>query len=126
MWRSMRIPNVVLSSAEAEYCAQCEGGMDAVFLANLLSEMQIPVTSPVRMWCDNRSAIAMANSLKSSIRSRHIDIKYHYVRELVEREIVTLEWVASGEMLADILTKPLGRMMFAALCSRLLCDERAQ
>ena len=62
--------------------------------------------------CDNKSAIAMATNDVLHKRSKHIDIKHHFIRELIERKRMRLEWIASGDQLADIFTKTLLPRLF--------------
>jgi hypothetical protein len=57
--------------------------------------------------CDNQSCIKMTKNLVFHDRSTHIDMKYHYIRDLVQRKTVKLEYIATSEHVADILTKPL-------------------
>ncbi len=114
-WRAIRPKHVTLSSAEAEYCAQSEASRTVLFLKNMLEELAVNLSLPVTMYCDNQSAIAMANSLKSSMRNRHMDIKYHFVRQQVEQGIVALEWISTQKMIADIFTKPLKKALFERL-----------
>jgi hypothetical protein len=64
---------------------------------------------------DNTAAIALARNPALHDRSKHIDIKFHFIRECVERGDIYLEHVGTGDELADILTKPLGRLQFQEL-----------
>lgn len=73
---------------------------------------------------DNQSAIALSKNSVHHERSKHIDIKYHYIRECIENGSTLMEHVRTGEQLADILTKPLGRMKFQELRNRIgVCTE---
>ena len=78
----------------------------------MLGELEIDLELPIRMFCDNQSAIAMANNLKGSMRTRHIDIKYHFVRQQVNDGVLSMDWISTSGMIADILTKPLKRILF--------------
>ena len=65
------------------------------------------VSLPTNIFCDNRSAIHLAEEAGRHERSKHIDIKFHYIRELIEGGVVKLNWTDSASELADIFTKPL-------------------
>lgn len=122
LWGSIKPRNIVLSTAEAEYCSQSEGAKDIKFLSNLLTELGLTAPMPFIMKCDNQSAVAMAQRLKSSGRTRHIELKYHYVRQLVSVGLVRMDWIPSADMIADILTKPLPRIKFEQLCPMLVTE----
>ena len=61
---------------------------------------------------DNQGSIKMAKNDMSSTRTKHIDIKYHLVRDMVHEKRIALEYVPTTEMVADVLTKPLDRVLF--------------
>ena len=64
------------------------------------------------MNCDNQSAVASTQSKKFNARSKHIDIRYHFIKESIKNNEVKMNWVPTSEQLADILTKPLGPTLF--------------
>ena len=125
LWRSVRTKNVVLSTAESEYCAQSEGARSASFIYNLLSEMGLceVITLPINFKCDNMSTIAMITSGKTSARTRHIDVAVHHVREKAARGFLSVDHVPTNEMIADILTKPLPRPAFLKIRDIVTCGE---
>ena len=69
---------------------------------------------------DNRSAIKLAEAPQIARKSRHIHVRHHYIRRLVSDDIITLVYVSSAEMTADLLTKPLSRALFLPQAVRLL------
>ena len=73
----------------------------------------------VQMYSDNQGCIALAENPEGHSRSKHIDVQYHYSRQLVEYEKIKLDYCPTDEMLADVLTKPLGCRTFKE-CSRKL------
>ena len=98
---------VALSMAEAEYMAAATAGQEAVWLQTLLHELQLMVSLLTNIFCDNRSVIHLAEEVGQCKCSKHIDIKFHYIHELIEGSVVELNWTDLASELADIFTKPL-------------------
>lgn len=115
-WLSKRQSLFTLSTTEAEYVAGATAAHEAVWLRTLIHDLTGSST-PMEMRCDNESAISMMHNTVSSARTKHIAIRYHYVRELVEDKTLTVTHVPTGDMIADSLTKALPRDAFAA-CRR--------
>lgn len=116
-WSSKQQRTVALSSMEAEYMALSSAVQQAVHLRGLLNDMTIGVNRPTTIFVDSQSAIKAASNPITSERSKHIDTRYHYTREMVENGVVALEYVPTTEMTADCLTKPLGPILFKRLVS---------
>ena len=74
-----------------------------------LFDLELDVTC---IFCDNQSCIKLSKNLVFHDKSKHIEIKYHYIRDMVERGAVKLQYVAIDEQTADVLTKPLSRVKF--------------
>ena len=119
-WASKLQPTVALSSAEAEYMALSAAVQEAVYLRRLLSDLGYPQEQPTVIYEDNQGCIAMSNNPVMHKRTKHIDIRYHFVREHVESQEIRLEYVASEHQLADLLTKPLGAVRMAMLREQVL------
>eukprot|EP00904_Undaria_pinnatifida_P007540 jgi/Undpi1/3916/HiC_scaffold_16.g07284.m1 len=112
-WASSTQTCVTLSTAEAEYVALGEGVKEALFTGAVLSFICPELTgSCVRVFEDNQGAIALAENPLSSARSKHIDVRFHFVRELLRAEKIDIQFVASEEQHADILTKSLAATPF--------------
>ena len=111
-WLSKKQPVVALSTTEAEYIALCSATQETVWLNRLLTDIKAPPQKPILIKEDNQGTIAVANNPISHNRTKHIDIKFHYVREALEDNIVDLIYCPTEEMTADILTKPLARQQF--------------
>ncbi|KAL5539459.1 hypothetical protein UlMin_045115 [Ulmus minor] len=114
-WMSKKQPIVTLSSCEAEYVAATSCVCHAVWLRNLLKELSMTQEDPTQICVDNKSAIALAKNPVFHDRSKHIDIRYHYIRECIARKDVQVEYVKSQDQIADIFTKPLKFEDFARL-----------
>ena len=108
-WRSKKQATIALSSTEAEYVALSEAGREACWLRNLYDELGYTQPAPTLIMGDNDSSIAMARNPQFHKRSKHIATRWHWVRELVEQGVVTIESCRDPEQTADVLTKPLPR-----------------
>jgi hypothetical protein len=118
-WQSQKQRIVALSSCEAEYIAAATASCQGVWLARLLAELKGEEASTFSLKIDNESAIALSRNPVFHDRSKHIDVRFHYIRECVEENRVQLQSIGTVEQLADILTKALGRERFCELRSRL-------
>ena len=110
-WKSQLQKSVALSSAEAEYVAVGEAAKEAMFLRSVMNDI---VTEKEKVGCvklmeDNQSCIRMSVNPEFHSRTKHIDIRHHFIRQLVEDNSVKLEWVPTNEQIADGLTKPLAK-----------------
>jgi hypothetical protein len=92
---------------EAEYMAACATTQEALWLVALLKALGFHQSRPVQIQEDNQSAIAYSKNPTSHKYTKHIDTRYHFVREQVEAQTVVLVKVPSADNVADILTKPL-------------------
>lgn len=113
-WCSQRQEIVSLSTTEAEYIALAHGTKDAIWLQRMLSELKIQVER-VRIHVDNQSAIKLASNPEFHKRSKHIDVRYHFIREIVEKGLIEINYVKTHDQRADILTKPLSKERFCYL-----------
>ena len=110
---------MALSSCEAEYIASANAACQGIWLSRLLGELLGVQAPKVRLMVDNKSAIALSKNPVHHDRSKHIDTKYHFVRDCVDRGEVNIDHVGTAEQLADILTKALGRVRFVELRQQL-------
>jgi hypothetical protein len=114
-WASKKQPTVALSSAEAEYMAVGAAVQEILWLRTLLNEMGFEQGGATVLYCDNQPAIAIAKDDVHHSRTKHIDIRHHFIRDHVSKKHVHLDWVPTAGQEADILTKPLGRILFTRL-----------
>ena len=108
-WSSKRQATVALSTVEAEYVAMSRCAQQMVWMCNWLTEVSIECSLPGLIRGDNRGAIALTKNTKDHGKVKHIDIRHHYIRELLHSGAINIEQVASSDNLADLFTKPLPR-----------------
>ena len=105
IWRSKSQRSVTLSSSEAEYVAMSEAVKEIRFIYQLLKSMDIEVELPIKVRIDNIGAIFMAENVTTNNRTKHVDVRYKYVREFIEDDFIKVIFVKSAENCADIFTK---------------------
>ena len=118
-WISRKQSCVALSIAESEYIIACSIICEAVWHRKLLSELFDLSLDASCIFCDSQSCVKFFENLVFHDRSKHIEIKYHYIRDMVQRGAVKLQYVATNEQIADVLTKPLARVKFEYFRERL-------
>ena len=119
-WNSKKQTTVALSSTEAEYMALTEGTKEAIWLRRLLQEIQVlQDTTPTMIFGDNQGSLKLAHNPVFHSRTKHVDVRHHFIREKVESGQVTLDYISTRDQLADILTKPLGKITFERLRAQL-------
>lgn len=116
-WCCKKQSLVTLSSCEAEYVALCETAKQLTWIRNLVNDIGIQINDPITIKTDSQSAMALSTSQKASNRSKHIDLRYHYIRDMVQQNKYKLEYVSTEDNVADMLTKPLGSIRIARLRS---------
>ncbi|KAH9292825.1 hypothetical protein KI387_042000, partial [Taxus chinensis] len=111
-WFSRKQKSVALSSSEAEYIAASMATCEAIWLRKLLVALFGQKVETTVIHCDNQSCIKLSENPVFHDRSKHIDIRYHFIRDCVQRGIVQLQYIPTEEQVADILTKALGKEKF--------------
>lgn len=118
-WQARKQKTVALSTAEAEYMALTEAAKESIFLNRFLEELGACGATNGTIFSDSKSAIAIAENPTHHSRTKHIDIRHHFIREKVLDGTLQLEHVPSDEMLADIFTKPLKAIKHSRNCENL-------
>jgi hypothetical protein len=113
-WFSRKQKSVALSSAEAEYMAASQASCEALWLRKMLIGLFGVQLRPTVIYCDNQSCIKLSENPVFHDRSKHIEIRYHFIRDYVQRGAVELQYISTEEQVADILTKALsmGKFVF--------------
>jgi hypothetical protein len=104
-WRSMIQSTIAMSTTEAEYMAVAEVAKEALWLKGLVKELGIQ-QGGVQLHCDNQSAIYLAKNQVYHARTKHIDVRFHKIRELISTGDLLLEKIHTSENATDMLTKP--------------------
>lgn len=120
-WESRKQSVVALSTMEAEYIALCQATKEVCFHRELLNELEFNmyVEYPTKILCDNQGAQFLVKNPTVQKKSKHIDIRYHYVREKYDDHVIDIEYISSDENAADILTKALGKQRHQHNCKLL-------
>ena len=112
-----------LSTAEAEYYALTEAAKEALWLRQFMSEIldrQIDTIPTAILYTDNQAAQVLTSNDQFHTRMKHVDIRYHFVREAVESKTIKIEWIPTEEQQADVLTKSVSRVTFDYLTSKIM------
>jgi len=115
-WNSKRQPTVALSTTEAEYMAASQSAKEAIWLRQLMADVGCVQDEATTIMCDNQGCIALAKNPKHHSRTKHIDVQHHFIREKIEDEIIDLRYCPTEHMVADVLTKALGRDRHQMMC----------
>jgi hypothetical protein len=118
-WQSKKQKTVALSTVEAEYMAAAQSTKEALWWRSTIQGLGYSIDHPTPLYSDNQGAIALAKNPEHHSRTKHIDIQYHFIRERVADRSVTLAFVGSEEMIADVLTKALDRQAHSKALKKL-------
>lgn len=112
-WSAVKQKSIALSSTEAEYYALTHAFKEALWLRVFLGLMKFPSPRPFPILCDNQAACSLSNSPAISTRSKHIDIRHHFIRDHVLDGSFSTTWLPTADMPADIFTKALPFPVFS-------------
>ena len=113
-WMSKKQNSILLSTAEVEYIAAGSYCTQLLWMQKLLHDYGI-CREHLTVYCDNTSVINISKNLVQHSRTKHIEIRHHFIRELVKNGILTLEFIHTDDQKADLFTKPLGNKCFGFL-----------
>ena len=108
-WKSKKQATVALSSCEAEYMALSLAIQEAIYLSMLIKDLLLLDVHPVKLYVDNQGAISLAKNPVNHARSKHIDIRYNFVRDHVTKKKIEIEYVSTEHNVADLMTKPFSK-----------------
>jgi hypothetical protein len=120
-WSSQRQKTVATSTMDAEYIAGAEAAKEAVWIRNFINDLRIPGVhiDTVPLYIDNNSALKLTRNPEFHSRSKHIDVKHHFIREKVDEGVINTQRVETTDNLADVFTKALPRPTHEGLVNRL-------
>ena len=122
-WSSQKQRNVALSSCESEFMATTSMACQALWLRNLLKELTSWEVRKVKLYVDNKFAVELMKNLVFHGRSKHIETRYHFIRECVENGLICMEHISGEDQRADTLTKALLQVKFVEMKSLLRVEK---
>ena len=124
-WSSKRQTSVALSTTEAEYIASVHAGQEGVWLRSLLAELGYPQSGPTVLNMDSQSAIAVGKNPEHHSRMKHLEIRWHWIRRMIQDKVFAPKYITTNVMVADLLTKSLPRIKHNWCCKALGVIPRA-
>jgi hypothetical protein len=118
-WVSKKQKSVATSTMESEYYAVSETTKEILWALNWIKEV-FELQQIAKLYCDNKAAIQYSKNDSAHDRSKHIDIRYHFVRDEIKKGRIIVNWIETSKQLADILTKALGRHIHTNLRNQLM------
>jgi hypothetical protein len=108
-WNCRMQPTVALSSTEAEYMALSTAAQEAIWLKGILKSLSVGINKSIKLYGDNQGSLKLAKNPQNHSRTKHIDVRHHFIRDAVAQLQVNLEYIPTENNLADRFTKALGR-----------------
>jgi len=108
-WKTKKQPTVALSTCEAEYIGLATTNQESLYFTQLLNGMDNRIYSYAEINGNNQGAIALCKNPMNRQRSKHIDVKYHFIRTTLSEGKISIVYCPSEEMVVDILTKPVAK-----------------
>ena len=111
-FKSVQQKVVTLSTTEAELYAITQCAQEMMFTLNVLQSMRIDVEKPMNLFCDNKGAVLLTNNWSIGGRTRHIEVRQYFLRDLKEMRILLCQWRSGKEISVDMFTKNLESAQF--------------
>jgi hypothetical protein len=108
-WQSRKKSIISLITTEVEYIVACSTSCKAIWLQNVVFDLEMRATL---ILCDNQSCIKMTENPIFHDKSKHIEIRYHYIRDMVQRGSLKIQYISTDEQVANMFTKPLSHVKF--------------
>ena len=118
-WSSKKQHIIALSSTRSKYIAQTHAPKEVIWIRSFILEIQQDQSGPIDLLCDNQGAIALAKDNKFHVRTKHIDLRHHFIREAVKEEKIKVTYIPSEENVADIFMKALARPKYEGFVKKL-------
>ena len=110
--KSKMMPIIALSVTEAELYAATQCAQDMLFVMRILESIGLKVKKPMNLFVDNKGAVDLANNWSVGGRTRHVEVKQYFLRELKEQGLIRTSWRSGALMTSDVLTKNLAKSLF--------------
>ena len=111
-WFSRKETSIALSTTKEEYIAACSACSEGIWLRKMLAGLFDEEIDVTNILCDNQSCIKMTENPVFHDKSKHIEVRYHFIRDMVQKGAIKLKHVPTEEQVANVLTKPLARVKF--------------
>jgi hypothetical protein len=118
-WFSRKHMSVALSKIELDYTKTCSNRSEEMWLRKVLAGLFDLELEATCIWCENQSCVNLTENLVFHDKSKNIDIRYHYIKDMVHKGYLKLQYVTICGQIADVLTKPLSRVKFVYFRDRL-------
>ena len=118
-WKNKKQNVVSRSSAESEYRAMAQSTCEVMWIYQLLIEVGLKVSTSVKLWCDNQSALHITSNPVFHERTKHIEIDCHFVRDKVQQGLISTGYLKTEDQLGDLFTKALNGVRVDYLCNKL-------
>jgi hypothetical protein len=125
-WSSKQQPLVALSTCEAEYLACTHCACHIIWLHSLFHKLGISQTTPSILYCDNQGTVACTHDPHAHSKMKHIDIRLHFIRSCVNQHIIDIYHIPGVENPADLLTKPLDKIIHQKWVARIQMNKEQQ
>ena len=114
-WQIKKQNTITLYSIEVEYRRALNAATEALWLQHILEEFGFDLPKPTVLHCENQSAIEISKHPIQHQRTKHIEVHMHYIRELIQEQIIALQYYPTAEQVADIFTKPFTEVKYTNL-----------
>lgn len=121
--KSKMMPIVALSVTEAELFAAVQCAQDMMHTMRILESIGLQIEKPMKLYVDNKGAVDITHNWSVGGRTRHIEVKQYFLRELKEEGLIEVQWIPNDKMTADVLTKNLSPTEFAKHISSFVSDD---
>jgi len=131
-WSCKKQDTMATSSSEAEYISTWEAACEIVWLCRLLQDLGISQAEVTSLFIDIQSTIKLAKNPVFHSKTKHVDTKYHYIRSLIDKDVLKPVYCPSEDMISDFFMKPLGKIKFTkfryelGICCNVSLDHRGE
>lgn len=122
-WRSKKQSVVARSSAEAEFRSVAHGICEVLWIRRVFEELKISTPPPIKVYCNNKSVIAISHNPVLHDRTKHVEIDKHFIKEKIDGGVICMVYIPSIDQVADILTKGLQKKQFDSLIFKLALKD---